>query len=134
LIAAGIAAVYAGFWVYERALLSETLLLLVVAVMIFLAYGYLGRPSVGRAAALGATCGLAAMTRSEQVLILPLLVVPLILTTKNVDWRARIGWLAIAVASMIVVVAPWTIYNLGRFPKTSSTGNWLRGYSVIGKL
>jgi 4-amino-4-deoxy-L-arabinose transferase-like glycosyltransferase len=124
LIAAGIAAVYAGFWVYERALLSETLLLLVVAVMIFLAYGYLGRPSVGRAAALGATCGLLVMTRSEQVLVLPLLLVPLILTTKNVDWRARIGWLAIAVASMIVVVAPWTIYNLGRFerPVILSTG------------
>ena len=117
LIAAGIAAVYAGFWVYERALLSETLLLLVIAVMIFLAYGYLGRPSAGRAAVLGATCGLLAMTRSEQVLILPLLVVPLILTTKNVDWRARIGWLALAIASMIVVVAPWTIYNFGRFER-----------------
>ncbi len=117
LIAAGIAAIYAGFWVYERALLSETLLLLVVAVMIFFAYGYLARPSVGRAAVLGATCGLLAMTRSEQILIFPLLVVPLILRTKNVGWRARIGWLALATASMVVVVAPWTIYNLGRFER-----------------
>ena len=48
LIAAGIAAVYAGFWVYERALFSETLLLLVIATVIFLAYGYLSCPSVGR--------------------------------------------------------------------------------------
>ena len=132
LIAAGIAAVNAGFWVYEPALTSETLLMSGSCGDDPSGLWYSGRRSVGRAAALGATCGVLATTRSEQVLILPLLVVPLILATKNVDWRARIGWLAIAVASMIVVVAPWTIYNLGRFERPVVLSNGFGGIALAG--
>ena len=117
LVAAAIAAVYAGLWIYERALLSETFLMLLIAVMLLVAYGFYSHPSIGRAAILGALCGLLAMTRSEQILILPLLVVPLILTARNVHWRARIGWLVMAAAMTAVVIAPWTIYNLGRFQR-----------------
>ena len=117
LVAATIAAVYAGFWVYERALLSETFLLFLIAVMLLAAYGFYSHPSIRRAAILGALCGLLAMTRSEQILILPLLVVPLILTARNVDWRARIAWLVMAATLTGVVIAPWTIYNLGRFQR-----------------
>ncbi len=72
---------------------------------------------MGDAAILGAMCGLLAMTRSEQILIFPLLVVPLILTARSVQWRTRIAWLVIATTLTAVVIAPWTIYNLGRFQK-----------------
>ena len=57
LVAAGIAAGYAGLWVYERALLSEVLLLLGVAVMICSPTGSAttprseGQPSSGGCAA-----------------------------------------------------------------------------------
>ncbi len=117
LVAASIAAVYAGLWVYERALLSETFLLLVIALMLLVAYGFYRHPSIGRVAILGALCGLLAMTRSEQILIFPLLVVPLILTARSVQWRTRVAWLVIATTLTAVVIAPWTIYNLGRFQK-----------------
>jgi 4-amino-4-deoxy-L-arabinose transferase-like glycosyltransferase len=117
LVAAAIAAVYAGLWVYERALLSETFLLLVIALVLLIAYWFYRHPSIGRAVILGALCGLLAMTRSEQILIFPLLVVPLILTARSVQWRTRIAWLVIATTLTAVVIAPWTIYNLGRFQK-----------------
>ena len=117
LVAAAIAAVYAGLWVYERALLSETFLLLVIALMLFVAYGFYRHPSIGPVAILGAMCGLLAMTRSEQILVFPLLVVPLILTARSVQWRTRFAWLAIATTLTAVVIAPWTIYNLGRFQR-----------------
>ena len=94
LVAAGIAAVYAGFWIFERALLSETLLLLGIAVMILLAYRFRDNPSTARAAVLGAMCGLLAMIRSEQILVLPLLVLPLIVAVRGVDWRRRMAWFA----------------------------------------
>ena len=96
LVAAGIAAVYAGLWVYERALLSEVLLLLGVTIMILLAYRFRDRPSVGRAAVLGGMCGVLALIRSEQILVLPLLVLPLILAAKGIGRRQRITWLALS--------------------------------------
>jgi 4-amino-4-deoxy-L-arabinose transferase-like glycosyltransferase len=117
LVAAGIAAVYAGLWIYERPLFSETLLLLGIAGFILIAYRFRDRPSGRRAIGLGVVCGLLALTRSEQVLVLPLLVVPLIWTAKGITGRRRIGWLALAGASMLVVLAPWTIFNLGRFER-----------------
>jgi 4-amino-4-deoxy-L-arabinose transferase-like glycosyltransferase len=117
LVAAGIAAVYAGLWVYERALLSEVLLLFGVTIMILLAYRFRDRPSVGRAAVLGGMCGVLALIRSEQILVLPLLVLPLILAAKGIGRRQRITWLALAAVVMLVVVAPWTIFNLGRFQR-----------------
>src|ERR1700676_1669506 len=115
LVAAGIAAVYAGLWIYERALLSETLLLFEIAVMIIVAYRFRERPSGWLAVVLGAMCGVLASTRSEQILVLPLIVVPLIVSSKGIDWNRRIKWLVVGTLSMLVVLSPWTIYNLGRF-------------------
>ena len=115
MIAAGIAALYPGLWVYERAILSETLLLLGIAVMILVAYRFWARPSARRAAVLGLMCGLLALTRSEQILVFAVVVAPLILAVRHIGWRRRIGWLALATLCVVVVVTPWTIYNLGRF-------------------
>jgi 4-amino-4-deoxy-L-arabinose transferase-like glycosyltransferase len=124
LVAAGLAAVYTGFWIYERALLSETLLLLGVALTLLVAYRFREAPTLPRAVALGGACGLLALTRSEQVLILPLLVFPLVLTVRALSWWRRAGWLWLATVTMAAVIAPWTVYNLGRFqhPVLLSTG------------
>jgi 4-amino-4-deoxy-L-arabinose transferase-like glycosyltransferase len=117
LVSAAIAAVYSGLWLYERALLSETFLFLVIALMLILAYSFHDRPSMRRAALLGAMSGLLAMTRSEEILTFPFLVVPLILTVRTVAWRTRILWLVLASVLTVAVITPWTIYNLGRFQK-----------------
>ena len=84
LVAAAIAAVYAGLWLYERALLSETFLFVVIALMLIVAYWFHERPSIRRAALLGAMSGLVAMTRSEEILLFPLLVLPLIVSVWTV--------------------------------------------------
>ena len=117
LLAAGIAALYPGLWVYERALLSETLLLLGIAVMILMAYRFREQPSARFAFLLGIVCGLLALTRSEQILVFVFLVAPLIWAVRRVEWRRRIGWLALAATGVLVVLTPWNIYNLGRFQR-----------------
>ena len=131
-MAAGIAAVYAGLWVYERALLSEVLLLFGVTIMILLAYRFRDRPSVGRAAVLGGMCGVLALIRSEQILVLPLLVLPLVLAAKGIDRRQRVTWLALATVVMLVVVAPWTIFNLGRFQRPVLLSNGFGAAAATG--
>jgi 4-amino-4-deoxy-L-arabinose transferase-like glycosyltransferase len=117
LAAALIAAAYPNFWMYESMLLSETLAILVVAVTILLALRFSDRPRLGRGVALGAVCGLLALVRAEQILLLGLLVVPLILMTRDYGLGQRVRWLAAALAAAIVVIAPWSIFNLERFDR-----------------
>ena len=117
LVASGIAAGYAGLWVYERALLSEVLLLAEIALFILLVYGFRGNPSIRGVVILGGMCGVLAITRSEQILIFPLVVLPVVLVITWGSWRRAVGWLALALVVLLVVIAPWTIFNLGRFQR-----------------
>jgi 4-amino-4-deoxy-L-arabinose transferase-like glycosyltransferase len=132
LLAAGIAAVYAELWVYERALLSEVLLLLGVSVTILLAYRFRDHPGPAGVAGLGAMCGVLAMIRSEQILVLPFLIFPLIVAVKGVGRRRRAAWLALATVTTLVVVSPWTIFNLGRFQRPVLLSNGFGAAAVTG--
>jgi hypothetical protein len=77
-------------------------------------------------------CGVLAMIRSEQILVLPLLVLPLIVAVRGVDWRRRVAWLALATATLLVVVAPWTIFNLGRYQRPVLLSNGFGGAAATG--
>ena len=108
LLAAGVAALYPTLIAADGSLMSETLYGTFVAVALLLAYRLLDRPGAGRAAALGAAIGLAALTRGEGVLFIPLLALPL-------AWRGgrpgRLLRLAAPLAAAALVIAPWTIRN-----------------------
>jgi len=108
LLAAAIAAVYPTLIAADGSLMSESLYGAFVAAALLLAYRLLDRPAAGRAAALGAAIGLAALTRGEGLLFLLLLALPL-------AWRGGSGgrWLRIgaAVAATALVIAPWAIRN-----------------------
>jgi len=114
LIAAALAAVYPNIWVYDGQLLSETLAIFVATLTLLLAYRAWERPTVRRYAALGLSCGAAALTRSELVLLVPALVFPLALTSR-VETRGRWQRAALATVIAIVVVSPWVAYNMTRF-------------------
>jgi 4-amino-4-deoxy-L-arabinose transferase-like glycosyltransferase len=117
LIAAGMAAVYPNIWSHDGALMAETLALTATTATLLLAYRYLRVPSLRRLVIVAVVAALAALVRSELVLLLVLLVVPLALLTRTVAWRDRVRWLAIAGAAAGVVFAPWVGYNLSRFDK-----------------
>ena len=108
LLAAAIAAVYPTLVAADGSLMSETLYGLWVALMLLLAYRLLERPGTGRAAALGAVIGLAALTRGEAVLFVFLLAIP-------VAWRGgrsgRTTRIVATVAATALVIAPWTLRN-----------------------
>jgi 4-amino-4-deoxy-L-arabinose transferase-like glycosyltransferase len=108
LLAAGIAALYPTLIAADGSLMSESLYGLFAAVALLLAYRLLDRPTAARAAALGAAIGLAALTRGEGWLFLPLLALPL-------AWRGGRGGRALRLAAPLVaaalVIAPWTIRN-----------------------
>ena len=97
LIAAGIAAVYPALWMLDASVRSESLYLPLIALVLLLAYDLRGWR---RAALLGVAIGFAALTRSEAVLLVPLLL----------PWR-RPKVAAAVVAGFVVVVSPWLVRN-----------------------
>lgn len=118
LLAAGIAAVYPGFWVLEAQVLSEPLGLLVLGVFMLVVHGVVERPTAGRAVVVGIVCGVLALVRSEQLALLVLVVLPLLLLRRSVPVRQRLVMAGVAVAATALVIAPWTLHNELRFERT----------------
>lgn len=115
LLAAVIAGLYPNIWLADGSLEAETAGMFTTALAVWLAYRYLQRPSMGRLVALGAACGAASLTRSELILLVPLLVVPLVFVKGPDGRRRRLEWLGAAVLASLVVIGPWVGYNLTRF-------------------
>jgi 4-amino-4-deoxy-L-arabinose transferase-like glycosyltransferase len=120
LIAAMLAALSPVLVSADSAVMSETLLGLLVVLCALAAYRLRERPSLARAALLGALIGLAALTRGEALLLVVLLL----------PWR-RPRLAAALVAACVLVLAPWTIRNLSTFDKpiliSSNEGGLLAG-------
>jgi 4-amino-4-deoxy-L-arabinose transferase-like glycosyltransferase len=123
IIAAVLAAAYPNLWIPDGGLLAETMAMFVVALVLLLAYWYWQQPSWLRLAAVGAASGAAALSRSELILFIPLLVLPLALLRGGDAWRPRLLALGAGVLAGLIVVGPWVGFNLTRFkePETLST-------------
>ena len=124
LIAALIAALYPNYWMNEATGLSETLVLLLVASVIFESMRLWRRPSLFRAGVLGVLCALAAMARAEQVLLIAVVLVPLALLLRGVTLRRRLVISGVGVVASLLTLGPWVGFNLSRFshPEFISTG------------
>lgn len=109
IIAAVLAAVYPILITADGALMSETLYGGLVAGSLVAAYRLRDRPAVVRGLVLGSLVGLAALTRGEAVLLLPLLLIPVL--RRPGAARASIA----AVCALLAVLAPWTIRNASVF-------------------
>jgi 4-amino-4-deoxy-L-arabinose transferase-like glycosyltransferase len=131
LIAAGIAAINANFWMNDVIVMSESLATLGIVTSLLLLYRFVDHPSLGRAAAIGAVVGMAGLARAELLLVLPIAFVPLVLRTRALPFRAQVGRIALAGAVAVAVLAPWTINNLTRFdePVFLSTND---GLTLVG--
>jgi 4-amino-4-deoxy-L-arabinose transferase-like glycosyltransferase len=88
-----------------------------VTLTILAAYRAWEEPTPGRMAVLGIAVGVSALTRSEVVLLAPLIVVPLLWWSRA---RARHNPLlngGVAALCIILVIGPWVGYNLARFDR-----------------
>jgi 4-amino-4-deoxy-L-arabinose transferase-like glycosyltransferase len=109
LIAAALAAIYPFLWVADGSLLAESLYAAFMAAALWLALRFLRTRSLVDAGVAGLAVGLAALSRGEALLLVPLLLVPL-------AWKKRSpAAAALMLAGFALVVAPWTIRNLEKF-------------------
>lgn len=115
-VAAAIAAVNPNVWVNDGLVMSETVTVLAVVAALLLAFRLWDRPTIGRALALGAMCGVAALGRAELVLLFALLAFAVGVTCKGY-LADRSAFAVGAVAAAIAVVIPWVGFNMTRFEK-----------------
>ncbi|MGI9644926.1 MAG: glycosyltransferase family 39 protein, partial [Ilumatobacteraceae bacterium] len=130
--AAWVAAAYPQLVLLDGSLMSEGLATLLIATVLLAVVSARSAESDRRRrtwwAVAGAATGLAVMTRSEFLLLVPLLLVP---ATRSDDRRAWARTAAVACASTIVFTGAWTVRNaasLGHFqPFTNNSGTALAG-------
>ena len=124
LVAAGIAALYPQLWISDGMLLSESVVVFVIACALHSMYSFWRRPTLQNAIVLGLACGLAALDRNELILLFPVVAIPLALRARDLEWRPRIRLAVVACVAGAVLVAPWVLFNLTRFnePTFMSTG------------
>lgn len=115
LLAGLIAAVYPNVWLSDGLVMSESLAILLVASFLLVALELVPRPQLPLAIATGVLTALAALTRSELLLLVPLTVAAL--------WHQhglRRVWkpaVALCLAAGVVLL-PWFAYNVSRFERT----------------
>lgn len=114
LIAAVIVAIYPNLWLIDGTLWSEGLYTATIGLALLMAYRWRDRPSLATAAALGAACGVAILTRGEALLLLPLVCLPLAFGRRRevADWFRHLLVMGLAAG---LLLTPWVIRNQIRF-------------------
>lgn len=111
LVAASITAGYAFIWVNDGLLMAETAAIAGAAGTSWAGLRFTRDPSRRRAVILGLVGGLAALSRVELLLMLPLLV-GVVLVRAALPWRERLVRTAMAAAATLLLLAPWVVRNL----------------------
>lgn len=114
LLAAAIAALYPLLVALDGSLRSESLYAPLLAFALLAAYRAVDRPTVARAAALGALLGAAALTRSEALLLAVLLA---FLLARRAPQPLRLRLALTTLAATAVVLAPWVVRNWIEFDR-----------------
>jgi 4-amino-4-deoxy-L-arabinose transferase-like glycosyltransferase len=124
--AAAIAAVFLPLVTRDALLMSESLYGLLIALALLATLRMREHPSPRRALELGVVIGLAALTRSEALLLLLLLAFPAA--------RRRWRFLALSTAAVAVICIPWAVRNSLEYDQpvalTTGDGSVLAGANI----
>lgn len=127
-IAALIAAVYANLWMNDSLIMSETIATLMVVLALGYAFEHRDRFDLRSAAVCGAVVGVAALARSELLIMAPLFALIGVRTRPRRIWATRA---ALLVGVALGVLVPWVAYNVPRFDHlvliSTNEGGALRG-------
>jgi 4-amino-4-deoxy-L-arabinose transferase-like glycosyltransferase len=128
-IAGVMAALYPMLWMPDGALMGETTYGLFLVAALLAAVRFVRVRTPGRAAALGALLGLAALSRGEAVGLVVLLALPLAWLGGD-GWRRRLVLAGAVLGAFALVLVPWEARLLTTFDKPvlisdNSNGIWV---------
>jgi 4-amino-4-deoxy-L-arabinose transferase-like glycosyltransferase len=130
--AAAIGAVFVPVVARDSLLLSESLYGLLIALALLCALRLREQPSARRAVELGVVIALAGLTRSEALLLLLLLALPIAL---RLERGRRLRVFAVVCAATVVVCLPWCVRNSLQFDQptliTTGDGSVIAGSNLL---
>jgi 4-amino-4-deoxy-L-arabinose transferase-like glycosyltransferase len=123
IIAGLLGAVYPMLWINDGMLISESMYVLVIALVLLAAYRLWSTRSRLDALFLGATIGLACLTRPEAIMLVPFIGLPFLFLGGG--WRPRLLPAFLVALACLVVILPWWVRNLTTFedPVFLATGH-----------
>ena len=124
LLAATLAAGYAFLWLNDGLVMSESLVILLVAIATGVAVQFHRLPEWRGVLVLGLVGGLAALTRAELLLFLPLAALPVLRQSSLPFSRRAVRYVAVGVVAG-ALLAPWVGRNLGQFENQVIISNGL---------
>jgi hypothetical protein len=114
----------------DGSLMSESLYVAIVTGAVLLAYATIANPTWARFAGLAALAGAAALARGEG-LVVGAAIVGVTLWRARLDHRSLLKFAGVAVATFLVVLAPWFVRNFARFdrvvPLSTNSGSLVEG-------
>ena len=131
-----VAAAFAAFsplWVqWGGRLLSESLYLVVIPLLLWVALECVDRPRWSMFGLVGLVIGVAALTRSEAILFVVVLGAPLVLLGSR-SWKKRATYAMVLLVGVVVIVVPWMVRNeiqVGGFTLSTDNGTtWAGAYT-----
>ena len=115
IVATCLAVVYPNLWSADGSLFVESMMAALTTLATYVAYRWIETPRRRLMVLIGVLLGLAALTRGEGILLVPILVIPLVLVDKRLQLRQRWTQIAIGGLACLVTISPWMIYNASRF-------------------
>ena len=108
-------ALYPPLWMNDALILSESMYIPIAAWTLWFAYRVYDEPSWRQIIELTVMLSLGALTRSEPFMLFFLLLAPIIMLHRSLDWRARITRTSGAALIAMLLLAPWVGRNLATF-------------------
>lgn len=122
---------YPNIWITDGSLFVEGMMAGATTAATWMIYQWRDEPSMWRIGVIGALVGVAALTRGEALLLVPLLIC-VVLAWRVLPWRRRLAHAAVGTAACVVTLLPWMIYNVPRFDvfvPLSTNGNEVLFYA-----
>ena len=114
LVAAGLASIYAFLWLNDGLLMSETLVVLIVALLIGSSRRLYSSNSIVSFIVFAVIGGLAALTRAELIVALPFLALPILLNSSQTLKRRLLNYSAVGLIVALIIM-PWIVRNFIQF-------------------
>ncbi len=116
-------------WLYSSHLIAENLIVILIPGVIYFTYKWWYNPKLTVGLALGIVIALAAMSRTEDVALIPFLVFPVVMSIRKFTLKLRLFDFGVILVAFLLVLSPILYGNIVTYkyfdPLSAATGTFL---------
>ncbi len=116
-------------WLYSSHLIAENLIVILIPGVIYLTYKWWYNPKLSVGLALGIVIGLASLSRTEDVVLIPFLVFPIVMSIRKFTLKLRMVDFGVILVAFLLILSPILYGNIVSYkyfdPLSAATGTFL---------